>query len=194
MAASLKTLLEGIYSSVLEARRYVSAQHFEVFRSYFEKKIIDDPVTGRTQVYVPRLISIATSKIEGGRETFDVTDAPQMTLIPLSTLAIETLEIEFEAKLTNLNMFQDAGEDDDEDEGGGPEDTLDGNGDYEDAGFISRTYEELRHVADDINVMIKGESLDSAASPAKVKITFKLTDPPEGVSLIQEQLLDYLRD
>ncbi|MEL6701889.1 MAG: DUF2589 domain-containing protein, partial [Pseudomonadota bacterium] len=96
MTNSLQTLLEGIYSSVLEARKFVNDQHLKSFESYFEKRLIQDPDTKDiVEVYAPRLVSVATSKGVGKDETFEIIDAPVMTLIPLSTLAIDTLEFEF---------------------------------------------------------------------------------------------------
>ncbi len=183
MALTLQTLLEGIYSAVIQAGNFVTAQHFKMFESYFERRTIQDEVLGRTEVYVPRLIAMAYSKIENGEEKFDVYEAPQAALIPLSTLAIETLEMEFEAKISNFEELAKPPAEEDGEEGKKPEEP----------GVLRRTFDELRHAAGEVEIMMKGEAMDSAASPVKVKITFRLKDPPEGISLIQEQLLDYLR-
>ncbi|MFN3225424.1 MAG: DUF2589 domain-containing protein [Hyphomicrobiales bacterium] len=177
-------MLEGIYSSVLEARRFVNAQHLQLFQSYFEPKVIDDPDTGdKIEVYTPRLLAVATSQGVGDQETFDVVEAPVLTLVPLTTLSIDTLEIEFEAKLTDLEVVSREDEDD-----GETDDASD-----EDEGIIKRTINDLFGTASEIKIMPKGDSFDSGASPAKIKIVFKMTDPPEGASLLQEQMLDYIR-
>ncbi|MEX0956797.1 MAG: DUF2589 domain-containing protein [Rhizobiaceae bacterium] len=181
MALTLQTLLEGIYSSVIEAGNFVTAQHFKMFESYFERKRITDEVLGETEVYVPRLIAMAYSKIENGEEKFDVYEAPQAALIPMSTLAIETLEMEFEAKIANFEALAETKGDESE------------AGEAEDPGILKRTFDQLREVAGEVEIMMKGDSMESSASPVKVKITFKIQPPPEGVALIQEQLLDYLR-
>ncbi|GAB5508874.1 MAG: hypothetical protein Rhims3KO_02750 [Hyphomicrobiales bacterium] len=183
MAQSLQTLLEGIYSSVLEARKYVSSQHLRLFQSYFETKIITDPDTGDPlEVYTPRLLSLATSQGVGENETFEVIDAPVLALVPLHTLAIDTLEIEFEAKLTNLEVVKakDQQEPNEGESEGHPS-------------LIRRTIDDLFGTAAEISIMSKSDSFESSASPAKVKIVFKMTEPPEGVNLLQEQMLDYIR-
>ncbi len=185
MAHSLQTLLEGIYASVLEARHYVSKQHLQLFKSYFDKRSIKDPETGRPlEVYTPRLLAIATSQGVGDAETFDVVDAPVLTLVPLNTLAIDTLEIEFEAKLTDLEVFE-------------PDETLDDAAEYgstvDEPGLVRRTIDDLLGAAAEIKILPKSDSFESGASPAKVKVTFKMSEAPEGVNLLQEQLLDYIR-
>lgn len=183
MTQSLQTLLEGIYSSVLEARKYVSAQHLRLFQSYFETKIITDPDTGDPlEVYTPRLLSLATSQGVGENETFEVIDAPVIALVPLNTLAIDTLEIEFEAKLTNLEIVKAQDEQKPGDETAEDHPNL-----------IRRTIDDLFGSAAEISIMAKSDSFESSASPAKVKIVFKMTEAPEGAALIQEQMLDYIR-
>lgn len=184
MAQTLQTLLEGIYVSVLEARRFVNQQHLDLFKSYFEVKRVPDPETGgEIEAYVPRLVAMATSTGVGENERFEIFETPAVTLIPLNTLAIDTMEIEFETKLNNLNILDhpDAAN---EDTTPPPEDEPD---------VIRRTIDDLFGTASEITIMNKGDSFESGTSPAKVKITFKLQDPPEGAALIQEQLLDYLR-
>ncbi|MCZ4280697.1 DUF2589 domain-containing protein [Kiloniella laminariae] len=190
MSQSLQNLLEGIYSSVLEARRFVNMQHLKLFQSYFETRVITDPDTGeKIEVYVPRLVAMATSKGVGDQETFEIFEAAAVTLVPMSTLSIDTLEIEFETKLTNLDVTPTA-KPDSKSEG---EEATDADDVEDDSGIIRRTIDDLFGTASEITIMPKGDSFQSSTSPAKVKINFKMSDPPEGVSLIQEQLLDYLR-
>ena len=186
MSQSLQTLLEGIYSSVLEARRFVNLQHLKLFQSYFETKVVEDPATGgKVEVYTPRLLALATSKGAGKDETFEIVEAPAITLVPLSTLSIETLEIEFEAKLTNLTVVEKEAK---------PEPKKTAKQKREEKDIITRTIDDLFGTSAEIEIMSKGESFDSGTSPAKVKIMFKMSEPPEGVNLIQEQLLDYVRN
>ena len=135
MALTLQTLLEGIYSSVIEAGNFVTAQHFKMFESYFERRRITDEVLGETEVYVPRLVAMAYSKIENGQEKFDVYEAPQAALIPMSTLGIETLEMEFEAKISNFEELVQAGRDEAAD------------AEQEEPGLIRRTFDQLREAA-----------------------------------------------
>ncbi|APZ52326.1 DUF2589 domain-containing protein [Salipiger abyssi] len=199
MSHSLQTLLEGIYASVLEARRFVNLQHLQLFQSYFETKIVKDPATGEeVEVYVPRLLAMATSRGVGADERYDIIEAPAITLVPMSTLNIDTLEIEFEAKLASFEIKpreddteKEAPEENTEDK---PEEPEQAEAEEEDTfTVIRRTIDDLFDTASEITVMTKGDSFESSASPAKVKVTFKMTNPPEGVELIQEQLLDYLR-
>ncbi|WP_020594272.1 DUF2589 domain-containing protein [Kiloniella laminariae] len=186
MSQSLQNLLEGIYSSVLEARRFVNMQHLKLFQSYFETKVITDPDTGdKIEIYVPRLVAMATSKGVGDQETFEIFEAAAVTLVPMSTLSIDTLEIEFETKLTNLDVTPTTKSSD--------EDAATKDKSEDDSGIIRRTIDDLFGTASEITIMPKGDGFQSSTSPAKVKINFKMSDPPEGVSLIQEQLLDYLR-
>jgi hypothetical protein len=184
LTKSLQTLLEGIYSSVLEARRFVNQQHLKLFESYFENKVITDPATGRpTEVYVPRVVAMATSAGVGAEERYQIVEAPAVTLVPLSSLSIDTLEIEFETKLTNLGDVAEEGIDEE----------LAAEEADDEAGLIRRTINDLFGASSEISIMSKGDSFESGASPAKVKVTFKMHDPPEGVSLLQEQMLDYIR-
>lgn len=187
MAQTLQTLLEGIYSAVLEAKRFVTAQHLKLFQSYFETRIIQDPDTGKPlEVYTPRLLSVATSKGVGEAETFDVVDAPVLALVPMDTLAIDTLEIEFETKLTDLEFIKP--------ESDAPDKDADAAGDDDDEpSVIRRTIDDLFGTSAEIRIMHKGEGFESSASHAKVKIVFKMSEAPEGVNLLQEQMLDYIR-
>lgn len=185
VADSLQNLLEGIYSSVMEARRILHQQHLQLFTSYFDKKVIPDPDTGDlTEVYVPRLVAMATSRGVGENEVFEIVEAPAITLVPLSGLSIDTMEIEFETKLTDLTILDET-------------DTVvaEASDEANDSvsNIISRTIDDLFGSSSEISIMHKGDGFESSTSPAKVKITFKMTDPPEAVSLMQEELLDYLR-
>ncbi|MBN9888857.1 DUF2589 domain-containing protein [Salipiger abyssi] len=197
MSHSLQTLLEGIYASVLEARRFVNLQHLQLFQSYFETKVVKDRATGEdVEVYVPRLVAMATSRGVGTQEHYDIVEAPAITLVPMSTLNIDTLEIEFEAKLASFEIKPHEDKDDEqEDEKDEQAEEPEKAEAEEDDTFtiIRRTIDDLFDTASEITVMTKGDSFESSASPAKVKVTFKMTNPPEGVELIQEQLLDYLR-
>lgn len=182
MPQSLQTLLEGLYSSVLEARHYVNAQHLKLFESYFDTTTITDPDTGKkVEAYTPKLITIATSKGVGAGETYDITDAPLLSLIKLTHLSVDSLEIEFEAKLTNLSEVAK------EDAASAPPAPPD------ERGIIRRAIDGLFGTSMQVNIMSKSGSFDSGASPAKVKIIFKATEAPEGIHLIQEQMLDYIR-
>lgn len=185
MSQSLQTLLEGIYSSVLEARRFVNLQHLKLFQSYFDTKVVEDPETGqKLEVYTPRMVALTTTKEKKSNGEFDIIEAPALTLVPLSTLSIETLEIEFEAKLTNLTMV--------EKEKPKPVRKT-AKQKREEKDIITRTIDDLFGTSAEIEIMSKGDSFESSTSPAKVKVMFKMSEPPEGVNLIQEQLLDNLR-
>lgn len=207
MSQSFQTLLEGIYGSILEARRHIDTQHLELFESYFDSSIVTDPATGeRIKAYAPRMIAVATTR--AGRT--EVVQAPVAVLIPQSGLAIETLEIEFETKLANLNFDTDEVRPAPEAaaaEAAAPEAKTaaksrrkaakapepDDAGEDDDLGVITRTISDFLSPRGDVQIMMKGPDFDSAVSPAKVKVTFRMQPPPEGAALIYEELLKYLR-
>jgi hypothetical protein len=178
LSESLQDLLEGIYSSVIEARRFVNQQHLKLFESYFDRQVVHDPSTDSdTEIYVPRIVTLATRHSTGDFASYEVIEAAVAVLVPMATLALETLEIEFSAKLHGLTpgeVSENANED-------------------EDVGIIRRTIDDLFGTSSDIGIMMKGDGFDTAVSPARVKVTFKRIDPPEGVSLVQEELLRHLR-
>ncbi len=58
---------------------------------------------------------------------------------------------------------------------------------------MRRTLDEFLGIAGHLEVMPKGESFESTTSLANIKVTFKIGDTPEGVAMIQEKMLDYLR-
>lgn len=152
-----------------------------MFEGYFHKEIVETPEGQKVEAYTPRLIAFATSKIVDGKESFDLLEAPAIAMVPLHTLAIETIEVEFEAKLSNFTAA-DLEQTETEVSTTVEDDTI-----------LRRTFRGVEEIAHEIEVMVKGESFESSASPAKVKVTFKLHDAPEGSQLLQEEMLDYLR-
>ena len=159
----------------------MNAQHIKLFESYFDQRTITDPDTGRKlEAYTPKLIPIAMSKGVGDSETFDIIDTPLLALIKLTHLSVDQLDITFEAKLSNLSQAAEPP-------------TEEPPAKDEERSQIRRAIDGLFDTSMDINIMPKGGSFDSGASPATVKITFKATEAPEGIHLLQEQLLDYIR-
>ena len=60
-------------------------------------------------------------------------------------------------------------------------------------GVVSRIFTSPVPARGTIKIMPKGNKMASSTSPAKVKVTFKMNEPAEGATLIQEQMLDYIR-
>lgn len=184
MAQSLQTLLEGLYAAVLDARRLVDAQHLKQFESYFDTQMVPDPKTGApVQAFVPRLIPIATARAAGPQDVFDLTNVPALALTKLGYLSLDSIEIEFEAKLTNLDQV----------DARAPPSQESLNQAKAEPGILRRTFGELFGTTAEPRIMPKSGTFESGAAPAKVRISFKTTDTVEGMHLIQERMFDHIR-
>lgn len=94
MALGLRTLLGGIYASVIEARKFVNNQHLHAFESHFEKH-----GEGKDAVFKPKHLTIDVPFPNGATRRVK---APYSALVPTSALMLEELTIKFQAKLTGF--------------------------------------------------------------------------------------------
>ena len=93
-------LVEALASALVHAREVVETQHLRMIDNYFYKDG-DKQVAKTTTIFVPDLNSDGEPELE--------VKVPLFSLLPLSSLTIDEITVEFEAYLSTLSRDDETG-------------------------------------------------------------------------------------
>lgn len=94
-------LIEAITNAVVQAREATERQHFKLIDYYFEQKEQgdgNDLVAKTVQIYVPSM------EIDG--EKHEPVEVPLITLVPMNSLKIDEVSVEFDAHLGGIDQSE----------------------------------------------------------------------------------------
>ena len=159
---SFDDLVEAITGAVIHARELLEAQHLDTINRYFKDSNGDGKLEALTQtVQIP---NAHTDK----KDDFLEVEIPIFSLVPLNSLKLKEVEIEFDAYLSSL-------EEDD----------------MPSAALKSLT-EDKKTVTKrkQMHMEMSGNGyLGSKKNNAKIRITMQGTEPPEGLIRINNHVL-----
>ena len=151
-------LLEGMTNAILKAREVSEQQHIEMLERFFEETA-DGQLSARS-------IKLVVPDLDGDGESEMEINLPLVTLVPVNSLELERVEIEFDAYLSML---------------GDQKRTILKKG--------KEVEEEKKH----LQLELPGSgTFGQKKNNVKVKITMKGSEPPEGLVRINDRVLKSL--
>lgn len=93
---TLDDLVDGITNAMIGAREIMEAQHIETLNRYFEKDENDRLIAKTTKIMIP------TPDPDDGDAMMEM-DFPLLSIVPQNSLRVDSLDIEFEANLTEVS-------------------------------------------------------------------------------------------
>lgn len=158
---SFDDLVEAIAGAVVHARELLEAQHVDTLHRYFTEK--DGKLQALTQtIQIPDV----HSNEEGAVQEIKF---PIFAMVPLNSLKLDAIEVEFDAYISDLDTHSDP--------------TSDGNGHPQTTKWPTKKRRRLQ-----LDVSGNGY-LGKKKSNTKISIKLKGTDPPEGLIRINNQIL-----
>lgn len=92
---TLDDLVDGITNAMIGAREIMEEQHIETLNRYFDKDEEDRLVAKSTKIMIP------TPDPDDGDAMMEM-DFPLLSIVPLNSLRVDSLDIEFEANLSEV--------------------------------------------------------------------------------------------
>jgi len=163
MKFKFSDLLCALQEAVDQARITSESQHLQLLKNFFEPS--DDGKTFRTKNVTVEVPANTNDK----NDTRSLT-VPLITLMPLNSLNIDEVKVDFEARL-NFSANPEAKK---ALADGGPVD-------------VSSTDEAQKFVSM-LDIELKRHGTFSRSTPVKVSLTFKAADPPEGLSKLNDHM------
>lgn len=169
-------LVEAISAAFLKAHKISLAQHVELLRDWFDARPDGTQVARTVKVVIPDL--------DGDDEAELEIDVPYISLLPVNSLVIDGIELEFKAFMSDFNADKDdtsGAENAAPQAGGNAEPTVGATGDAppKKAGRVKM---EL------MGAGARGKDLSNVS----VKITMKGQEPPEGLVKINDNILKHI--
>jgi hypothetical protein len=94
---SFDSFIEGIQHACHNAVRGMQDQHLELFDRYFEKELDDQGAeTGHLR---PKIVTLMMPSTSSHKEDDYEIQVPLFTLVPLRSIVIEQLKVEFEVRI-----------------------------------------------------------------------------------------------
>lgn len=161
MRLQLNDLLSALHGAVAEANHLLRAQQLASIWQHFDKR---KSKSGRT-IYVPQQVRVVTPSAdeEGGEHLYEV---PVASLLPMSSLELDELEMEFDARLEGL--------------------TPKSKSQVKNAEDLEKILNESPY-EHNVQMSLEGSAFGRAPK-ARVKLTFKLRDPPQGLGDLEKHL------
>lgn len=98
---SFKDLVTSLCSAVAEAHKFIDNQHFSMLNSYFSKDS-----TGKYHEAIT--VKVQIPNLDSKSNELNTIEVPLITLIPLSSIKIGDVTVEFDAHLSSLTESGDS--------------------------------------------------------------------------------------
>ena len=95
---NLDDLIEGITNAVVHAQQLTEQQHFDIIKRFF---------TLEQGSWVAKTAKVLVPSLESNGQTGVQVDVPLVTLVPLNSLTISEINVEFEASLSAIGSDKD---------------------------------------------------------------------------------------
>lgn len=92
---SFEDLIEAIANAILHAQRVSEQQHLEMLDSFFDL----DKATGQLRA---KTVEVHVPALEHGNEDHDPIQVPLVSLVPLNSLKVSEITVEFEAQVAGM--------------------------------------------------------------------------------------------
>jgi hypothetical protein len=180
MSQKLTDLLSGLQSAVASVMQQIEVQHTSVLKKYFDIDESGEHITAKT-------VAIEIPARDKSNSDTEVVNVPLVSLVPIRSLKIEEISIDFEARINSVELKDIKNKFDTKDKktknsSENPDDPL------EDVNEISN-----KNVNTEILIEMKKHNFVSPATPVKVSIKFKDSDPPEGIVRVSEHILNQIK-
>jgi hypothetical protein len=179
MSQKLTDLLSGLQSAVAEVMQQIEMQHTSVLKKYFDIDETGEHITAKT-------VAIEIPSRDKSISETEIVNVPLVTLIPIRSLKIEEISIDFEARINAVEIkdikdkFETKG--DKRNKNSGDEDPM------EDINNMNK-----KNVSSEILIEMKKHNFVSQSTPVKISIKFKDSDPPEGIVRVSEHILNQIK-
>ncbi|WP_211830378.1 DUF2589 domain-containing protein [Kistimonas asteriae] len=98
---TLDDLVDGITNAMIGAREIMERQHIKTISRYFDRDNKNRFVAKTTKVMIPNT--------DVNDATLQEVDLPLFSIVPLNSLRLDSVEIEFEASLSDVGSEKEAG-------------------------------------------------------------------------------------
>jgi len=166
----LTDLLAGIQSAVADTMQQIEMQHTNMLKKYFDIDESGNHITAKTvAVEIP-----ARNQLKSATEIINV---PLVSLVPIRSLKIDEIMLEFEARISAINIAEDEKKSKNIKINEG----------------LGTGYQLSNKIAPEIMIEMKKPSFGSSTTPIKISIRFKDSDPPEGIVRVSEHILNQIK-
>lgn len=182
MSQKLTDLLSGLQSAVSSVMQQIEMQHTNVLKKYFNIDESGEHITAKTvAIEIP-------ARDKSGSDT-EVVNVPLVTLVPIRSLKIEEITVDFEARINSIELKDIKNKFETKVDNKKNKNTEDDSDDpLSDVNEINN-----KNVNTEILIEMKKHNFVSPATPVKVLIKFKDSDPPEGIVRVSEHILSQIK-
>lgn len=158
-AESFDTLLQAIQSSFMKVNQLSSRQHVELLENYFDGD--NKPICIKMQY---------PARGEDGEMTFTEVDIPKLCIVPISSLKLQEVTVDFKVKLTGKvslkSICDDVGEE-----------------------SSARRGRKKKSMEEEYVGYIPHASKRENVGFADIHLKFKSEEPPEGIMRIRDSMI-----